>query len=169
MPAVLPTAWAAPCQTKPSVQTKPADIAHHALMHLRLHGQPFRCSRSVFCQPFVKCCGTETVGTVTFCCSGTNCNLMTDLSWTGSVIKWNLKSSHRHIIKWCIWFPSFNIILFTFYKKFDENHQFFPRKKAYYVKRQYFFQICFSKLCFLWSSYGARTGTVTCQKSEPEP
>jgi hypothetical protein len=49
--------------------------------------------------------------------------------------------------------------------------KFLPCKKAYYVKSQDFFQIVFGKICFLWSRYGAETGTgtVTCQKSETEP
>jgi hypothetical protein len=34
------------------------------------------------------------------------------------------------------------------------------------LKRQDFFQKNFN--FFLWSRYGAGTGTVTCQKSEPE-
>ncbi len=35
---------------------------------------------------------------------------------------------------------------------------------------QDFFQICFEKLAFYGlDSYRAGTGTVTCQKSEPEP
>jgi hypothetical protein len=74
----------------------------------------------------VQCCGTGTVtfcrsGTVTFCSSGTvtfcrsrnqNRNLITDFSGnetetviyygSGTVIKWNHKSSHRDSIKLCI-------------------------------------------------------------------
>jgi hypothetical protein len=47
---------------------------------------------------------------------------------------------------------------------------FFPCKKAYYVKRQDFSKTIFEKFAFSWSRYGAGsgTGTVTCQKSEPE-
>jgi hypothetical protein len=44
---------------------------------------------------YKQCCGTETVGTVAFCLSGTE---------TGTVIKWNHISSHslRHSLKLCI-------------------------------------------------------------------
>ncbi len=68
--------------------------------------------------------------------------------WTGTVgtvtwIKWNHKGSHRHSVKLCIWFPSLNISFIHISKKNCEN-------------------------CFLWSRYLAGTGTVTCQKSEPE-
>jgi hypothetical protein len=52
--------------------------------------------------PHCQCCGTRagTVGTVTFCLSG-----------TGIVILWYHKSSHRHSTKLCIWFPSVNKFL----------------------------------------------------------
>jgi hypothetical protein len=46
--------------------------------------------------------------------------------------------------------------------------------EAFYVKRQDFVQTFFLKTVFLWSRYGANllnvgTGTVTFQKSKPEP
>ncbi len=121
-----------------------------------------------------------TVETITFCRSGTETvNLITDLRGTGTVInygsgtviKWNHKSSHRYSTKMWIWFPSFRIFSFTI---FSETDKFFPCKKAYYVKRQDFSNNLLN-LCFLWSRYGTvtwtgpGTGTVTCQKSEPEP
>ncbi len=59
-----------------------------------------------------------------------------------------------------------------FHSHFQINlmkHKFFPCKKAYYVKRQDSFKKFILKLRFLWSRYGAGTGTITCQKSVPEP
>ncbi len=57
-------------------------------------------------------------------------------------------------------------------------NNFFPCKKAYYVKKLDFFPNFCWKTVLLWSSYGTATvpklsivgtGTVTCQRSEPEP
>jgi hypothetical protein len=46
----------------------------------------------------------------------------------------------------------------------------FACKKAHYVERQDFFRTFFFKLLFMVQiRYEAGTGTVTCQKSEPEP
>ncbi len=53
------------------------------------------------------------------------------------------------------------IFSFTFYYKFGEIFQLFPTKTAYYVKRSKNFQKIFGKIFFLWSRYGARTGTGT--------
>ncbi len=53
-----------------------------------------------------QCGGTGTVEAVTFCRSGTETVINYD---SGTVVKWNHKSSHRHSITLCIWFPSFNI------------------------------------------------------------
>jgi hypothetical protein len=50
----------------------------------------------------------------------------------------------------------------TLAKSLHKIKQFFPSRKAYYVKRQDFL----FKLCCLWPRYGAGTGNVTCQKSE---
>jgi hypothetical protein len=44
---------------------------------------------------------------------------------------------------------------------------FFPCKKALYVKRQDFFQNVVEKCAFY--GLGSRIGTVNCQKSESEP
>ncbi len=71
-------------------------------------------------------------------------------------------------IKWCIWFPYFNIFFIQFLQQiwwnFKKN---FPCKKAYNVAR--FSKKFFEKFAFYGlDSYGARTETVTCQKSEPE-
>ncbi len=48
-----------------------------------------------------------------------------------------------------VYLISFILFSFTFYNKFNETFQL--------------------KNFFAWSRYGARTGTVTCQKSGPEP
>jgi hypothetical protein len=59
------------------------------------------------------------------------------------------------------------IFSFTFYNKFVAIFKLYPAKTAYYVKRQKKFQIFFF-ICFLWSSYGAGTGTGNFLKQEPE-
>ncbi len=48
---------------------------------------------------------------------------------------------------------------FTFYNKFDKTYQFFPCKKAYYVKRQEFQKNLFEK----FAVYGLD------MEPEPEP
>jgi hypothetical protein len=73
--------------------------------------------------------------------------------------------------------PSFNIFLFTFYKKYVEIYKLFPCKTAYYVKGKKNFQIFFEKFPFLvliwswnrnrnrnFSKVGTGTGTITFQK-----
>ncbi len=52
---------------------------------------------------------------------------------------------------------------FTFYNKFVDIYNLFPCKTAYYVKRK---QILKKNLL---SKVGPGTGTITFQKSEPEP
>ncbi len=46
---------------------------------------------------------------------------------------------------------------------------FFLVKKLSVQKARFFPNFLFVFICFLWARYGAGTGTVTCQKSEPEP
>ncbi len=69
----------------------------------------------------------------------------------------------------------------TFYHKFVEIYKLFSSKTAYYVKILKKISKIFWKICFLWSRYGAGTGTGTVtfskvgtgtinfQKLEPEP
>ncbi len=69
-----------------------------------------------------------------------------------------------------VYFISFiEHFLINICNKFEETYIFFIVKKAYYVKRQFLSKNF--KQGFLWSWYGtgALTGTVTCQKSEPQP
>jgi hypothetical protein len=115
-----------------------------------------------------QCCGTGTVGTVTFCCvergTGTvtcqkvRTGIGTAISYgSGPVIKWYHKSSHKHTVKSCVFdFLQLTFFSFTFYNKFDETYQFFPCKKILDVKRQDFFQLIFPT-----AFYGLDT--------EPEP
>ncbi len=60
-----------------------------------------------------------------------NRTLITDLSETWTVIKWNHKSSQN-----CVFgFPSFNIFfIHIFSNKFDGTYQFCRCRKAYYIQ-----------------------------------
>jgi hypothetical protein len=55
---------------------------------------------------------------------------------------------------------------FHFYNKFDETYQFFPCKKAYYVKRQDFSKFYFENCPF---SFLSRYEAEPEPESEPEP
>jgi len=66
--------------------------------------------------------------------------------------------------KLCILFPSFNIFSFTFNNKFVEIYKLFLEKQLT-RKGKKISNFFFGKFCFLWSRYGAGTGTETVKNS----
>jgi hypothetical protein len=121
-----------------------------------------------------QCCGSGTVGIVTFCHSGTG--TVIQLRTLAEPEPYKMESQKFSQTQYKIVYL-ISFILHFFHSHFPKNFMklihFFPCKKAYYVKMLDFFHKSVFENCFFWSRQGAQTGTgtrtVTCQKSEPEP